>query len=398
MAAILILNGGSSSIKFAVYEAGDPSRRLLGGSLTRIGLPGSQLTVRDPAGPGPAPSHDVAAADYPAAVRSLLDWLARQPAFARVAAIGHRVVHGLGHHAPELITPALLVELRGLTAYDPDHLPGELALIDACRQRHPGLRQVACFDTAFHHAMPRVAQLLPLPRRLTARGLRRYGFHGLSYAYLVEELGRQAGLAAAQGRLVLAHLGSGASLAAVHGGQSQDTSMGFTPAGGLVMSTRSGDLDPGVAAYLLQTEQLTPQQLNHLLNHESGLLGVSETSPDMQDLLLRQATDARAAEAVELFCYQVRKGIGAFTAVLGGLDTLVFAGGIGEHAAEVRRCVCQPLAFLGIALDEARNAAHADVISSASSRVMVRVIATDEERLMAGLVNQLLALSNTPTS
>ncbi|AMJ66005.1 acetate/propionate family kinase [Hymenobacter sp. PAMC 26628] len=383
---ILVLNGGSSSIKFAVYGPGDAPTRQLHGHLDRIGQPGTRLTFSEAADTSPT-TCPATAADPVAAASFLVDWLARHAVFARVAAVGHRVVYGgPTHQAPELITPALLTDLQQLTAYDPDHLPGELALMLALHERYPQLRQVACFDTAFHQHMPRVAQQLPLPRRFEARGLRRYGFHGLSYAYLLEELARQAGPAASRGKVILAHLGSGASLAAVLDGQSQDTSMGFTPAAGLVMGTRPGDLDPGVAAYLLQVEQLTAKEFNHLINHESGLLGVSETSADMQDLLAAQATDARAAEAVALFCYQARKWVGAYAAVLGGLDTLVFSGGIGAHAAEVRARICAGLAFLGLELDAAYNATHASVISSAASRVVVRVIPTDEERLIAQLV------------
>ncbi len=387
-ASILVLNGGSSSIKFALFTLADPPQRELSGHLDRIGLPGTKLTYAA-AGAEPA-TCPVAAADQPAAAAFLLDWLEKQPAFAGVAAVGHRVVHGLNHQAPERITPKLLAELRRLSAYDPEHLPGEIALIEALRKRHPKRPQFACFDTAFHRTMPRVAQQLPLPRRFEAQGLRRYGFHGLSYAYLLEELGRVAG-PAARGRVILAHLGNGASLAAVRDGQSQDTSMGFTPAGGLPMGTRPGDLDPGVAAYLLQTGGLTPSQFTHLINHESGLLGISETSADMQDLLARQATDERAAEAVEYFCYQARKWVGAFAAVLGGLDTLVFSGGIGEHAAEVRARICAGLGFLGLELDEARNTAHAALISAASSRVSVRVMPTDEERQIAQTVGRIWA-------
>jgi acetate kinase len=390
---VLTLNGGSSSIKFAMYtlgEANDEPQRGLAGQLDRIGLPGPRLTVHDPATGQPS-SQPVEATDQATAIRFLLDWLARQPAFATVQAVGHRVVHGgPTHQEPEVITPALLADLRQLTAYDPDHLPGEIALIEAFQARHPQLPQVACFDTAFHYQMPLVAQQLPLPRRYAAQGLRRYGFHGLSYSYLLEELGRRAGPAATQGRVILAHLGSGASLAAVLGGQSQDTSMGFTPAAGLVMGTRTGDLDPGVASYLLQTEGLTPTQYDYLINHESGLLGVSETSSDMRDLLAAQATDKRAAEAVALFCYQARKWVGSFAAVLGGLDTLVFSGGIGEHAAEVRARICHRLGFLGLELDAAHNAAHAAVISSAASRVTVHVIPADEERIIAQTVGRLL--------
>ena len=392
-AQVLALNGGSSSIKFAVYELGETSERGLHGHLARIGLPGTTLTVAD-AG-RPATTISVDAADPHGAVAFLLDWLEEHAAFETIRAVGHRLVHGMAHHAPERITPALVAELRQFRAFDPDHLPGELALIEALQKRHPDLPQFACFDTAFHHAMPRVAQQLPLPRRFEVEGLRRYGFHGLSYAYLLEELDRLAGPGAARGRVLLAHLGSGASLAAVLHGRSLDTTMGFSPAGGLMMGTRPGDLDPGVLNYLLHTEKLTAPQLNQLLNHEAGLLGVSETSSDMQDLLAAQATDVRAAEAVALFCYQARKGVGAFAAVLGGLDTLVFSGGIGEHAAEVRARICQGLEFLGIELDAARNAAHAGVISGANSRVMVRVIPTDEERMIARTVGRLVAATKT---
>lgn len=386
---MLALNGGSSSIKFAVYELSETSERVLFGHLDRIGLPGSTLTVAE--AEQAAATISVDAANQRSAVAFLLDWLEQHADFGSIRAVGHRVVHGMAHHAPERITPALVAELRQFRAFDPDHLPGELALIEALRQRHPDLHQFACFDTAFHHAMPRVAQQLPLPHRFEAQGMRRYGFHGLSYAYLIEELQRLAGSEAARGRVLLAHLGSGASLAAVRHGRSLDTTMGFSPTGGLMMGTRPGDLDPGVTNYLLHTEKLTVPQLNHLLNHEAGLMGVSETSADMRDLLAAQATDVRAAEAVALFCYQARKGVGAFAAVLGGLDTLVFSGGIGEHAAEVRARICAGLDFLGIELDAARNAAHAGVISRASSRVTVRVIPTDEERMIARTVGRLVA-------
>jgi acetate kinase len=287
------------------------------------------------------------------------------------------------HTEPEIVTPELLAELHRLSPYDPDHLPREIELIEAFRQRHPQLPQVACFDTAFHQTMPRVAKLLPIPRRFDARGIQRYGFHGLSYAYLMEELARLGDPAAKTGRVILAHLGNGASLAAVRDGKSIDTSMGFTPTAGLMMSTRSGDLDPGLAPYLARTEQMTTQQFYEMVNHKSGLLGVSETSSDMRDLLDHEKADVRAAEAVALFCYQAKKWIGAYAAALGGLDTLVFAGGIGENAAAVRARICENLSFLGIELDESRNAGSAAVISAAPSRVTVRVIRTDEELMIA---------------
>jgi acetate kinase len=297
------------------------------------------------------------------------------------------------HIQPEIVTQDLLDELDRLRPYDPDHLPREIELIEAFRQRHPKLPQVACFDTAFHQTMPRVARLLPLPRRFDSKGVQRYGFHGLSYAYLMEELARLGDPAAATGRVILAHLGNGASLAAVRDGKSIDTSMGFTPTAGLVMSTRSGDLDPGVAPYLARTEKLTTKQFYEMVNHESGLLGVSETSSDMRDLLAREKDDGRAAEAVALFCYQAKKWIGSFAAALGGLDTLVFSAGIGENCPSIRARICDELGFLGIALDEARNAGNAPVVSTAASRAAVRVIRTDEELMIARSVCRVLGLA-----
>ncbi len=390
-ASVLTINGGSSSIKFAVYQLGASLTRTLVGKIDRIGLSGTHLSfsARSQAQPG---SLAVAVDDHHAAANYLIDWLDRQVGFSAIKAVGHRVVHGMQHTDPELVSQPLLDALQRISAYDPEHLPHEIALIEAFRRRYPQLPQVACFDTAFHHSLPRVARLLPIPRRFDAQGIQRYGFHGLSYTFLMQELARVAGAKAAQGRVILAHLGNGASLAAVRDGRSIDTSMGFTPTGGVTMGTRTGDLDAGVAWYLMQSEQLTPQQFNHLVNHESGLLGVSETSSDMRDLIAREASDVRAAEAVALFCYQVKKCIGAYAAALGGLDTLVFAGGIGENAAVVRARICEGLDFLGIAIEEKRNAANAGVISADASRVAVRVMHTDEEAMIAKSVRQVLGL------
>jgi len=294
------------------------------------------------------------------------------------------VVHGgARYHQPERVTPELIEELRRIVPLDPDHLAGEIEVIEAFRRLDPGLPQVACFDTAFHHDLPRVAQILPIPRRFEAAGVRRYGFHGLSYAFLMEELARVAGAGAARGRVVLAHLGSGASLAAVRDGKCVDTSMGFTPAAGLVMGTRAGDIDPGLVRFLMRTEGLTAEGFDHLVNRESGLLGVSETSPDVRDLLARQGDDPRAAEAVALFCYQAKKWVGAYAAALGGLDTLVFSGGIGENSPEIRGRICEGLGFLGVALDPTRNAAGGPVISADAAPATVRVIRTDEEWMIA---------------
>jgi len=379
---ILAINGGSSSIKFALYAAVKPLQRGLYGTVDRIGLSGTILKFHATDGQ-PEASHKLIAADHKTAANALIDWLEKQIDFKSVQGVGHRVVHGMKHTEPEIVTPELLAELHRLSPYDPDHLPGEIELIEAFRQRHPKLPQLACFDTAFHQTMPRVAKLLPIPRRFDAKGIQRYGFHGLSYAYLMEELTRLGDPAASKGRVILAHLGNGASLAAVRDGKSIDTSMGFTPTAGLVMSTRSGDLDPGLAPYLARTEKMTTQQFYDMVNHQSGLLGVSETSSDMRDLLAKEAGDVRAAEAVALFCYQAKKWIGAYAAALGGLDTLVFAGGIGENASQIRSRICEGLNFLGIELEEASNNATAPVISAPGSRVTVRVIRTDEELMIA---------------
>jgi acetate kinase len=308
-------------------------------------------------------------------------------------AVGHRVVHGGPKFSqPKRITPEMLEELRRLSPFDPEHLPEEILLTEEFHRRFPALPQVACFDTAFHHNMPRVAQILPIPRQYEAQGVRRYGFHGLSYAYLMGELDRLAGTEAAQGRVILAHLGNGASLAAVHHGKSVDTSMSFTPAAGVPMSTRTGDIDPGLVWYLAQTGHMDAKGFNEMANFKSGLLGVSETSSDMRDLLEHEKQDVRAAEAVALFCYQVKKWIGALAAALGGLDTLVFAGGIGENAPPVRARICEGLKFLGIEIDEKTNTANEGVISSPASRVPVRVIPTDEESMIAKMVCAVLGI------
>jgi acetate kinase len=313
--------------------------------------------------------------------------------------VGHRIVNGGARlYEPQIVNAALLDELRRISAYAPDHLPVEIAMIDLFKERAPNLPQVACFDTAFHRSMPRVARTLPIPRRFQADGVERYGFHGLSYAFLMEELARVAGAEAALGKVVLAHLGNGASLAAVRDGKGIDTSMGFTPAAGVPMSTRSGDLDPGLVWYLAQTEQMTAQQFHQMINHESGLLGISETSSDLRDLLDRESGDIRAAEAIAVFCYQVRKWIGAFAAALGGLETLVFSGGIGENSSVVRLRICEGLDCLGIQLDEIRNAAGEPVISAKAGRVKVRVIHTDEDMVIARAVFRILGGTDPMTS
>lgn len=379
---VLTINGGSSSIRFALYEAGAAPVLLLKGKVDRIGLRGTILTASAP-GEVQHEAHRFSAPDHRTAARRMLEWIRALPAAPSIAAIGHRIVHGMGHAEPTAVTPRLLAELRSAIPFAPEHLPIEIELIEACRSLLRNVPQVACFDTAFHRGMPPVAKRLPIPRRLTSGGVERYGFHGLSYEYLLGELLRLGDPAATRGRVILAHLGNGASLAAVLDGRSVDTSMGFTPAGGLVMGTRTGDMDPGVLSFLARKRRMTEAQLGRMANRESGLLGVSGFSPDMRDLLAREARHAPSAEAVELFCYQARKWIGSFAAVLGGLDTLVFSGGIGENSPVVRERICAGLSFLGVDLDRRKNAKDAPVISKASGSVRVRVIKTDEETVIA---------------
>jgi acetate kinase len=388
--SILTINAGSSSIKFALYQRGDPPRRGLQGKIERIGQSATQLAFNDPTRQQ-QDSRVIGDLDHRSAANFLCEWLEKRIGFAAIGAVGHRVVNGgTKYKEPQRITQELLAELRRISTYAPEHLPHEIALIDLLGKRAPSLPQVACFDTAFHREMPRVATILPIPRRFQAKGIERFGFHGLSYSFLMEELARVAGDKSAHGRVVLSHLGNGASLAAVRGGKCIDTSMGFTPAAGVPMSTRSGDLDPGLAWYLLQTEHMTAQQFHQMVNHESGMLGISETSSDVRDLLGREAIDIRAAEAVALFCYQIKKWIGGFAAALGGLDTLVFAGGIGENSSVIRSRICEGLDFLGIRLDETKNGAGEPIISTGTSSTQVRIIRTDEEIIIAKSVFRIL--------
>jgi len=389
---ILAINGGSSSIKFAMFEAGEPFRQILAGQIERIGLAGPTFRVKG-VNKDDNFSRSVRAPNHSAAVGALIDWIEKRSGRDAPIAVGHRVVQGgPKYHKARRINSKMLDDLRRLSPLDPDHLPEEILLAETFRRRFPKLPQVACFDTAFHHDLPRVARLLPIPRRYEGQGVRRYGFHGLSYAFLIGELARLGDPAATKGRVILCHLGNGASLAAVRDGKSVDTSMSFTTAAGVPMSTRSGDLDPGLAWYLARTEKMSAKRFNEMVNFQSGLLGISETRSDMRDLLDDETTDVRAAEAVALFCYQVKKWIGGFAAALGGLDTLVFAGGIGENAPEVRSRICEGLGFLGIELEERRNSANNSVISARASRVAVRVIHTDEELIIAKTVCGVLGL------
>jgi acetate kinase len=381
---ILCVNSGSSSLKFALYRMGGELEAVIAkGAVERIGLAGGRFWIRSADGKPLAEKYE----DFPdhtAALRGLYaaaEGLQLPPSDA----IGHRVVHGGPDHTrPERVTPELVERLGDLVAFAPLHLPSEILCINAALRHSPDRPQVACFDTAFHRRMPERAQRFPLPRALWEEGVRRYGFHGLSYEYIVETLGD-----AAAGRVIVAHLGNGASMAAIKDGQPIDTTMGFTPTGGFMMGTRSGDLDPGILLYLINEKGYDARQLARLVDQEAGLLGVSGISSDMKTLLDKRASDPHAAEAVELFCYQLRKTIGALAAALGGLDTLVFTGGIGARAATVRWEVCRGLECLGVRLDAQRNAASVDTISAPQS-CTVRVIPTQEDLMIARHTRRLL--------
>jgi len=402
-AKILTVNGGSSSIKFALYSRetsrsapeGVPLQKILYGAIGGIGSENSKFHVNHIGSSRTEDSFSrpISAPRFATAVDIFLKWLSELHESQGLYAIGHRVVHGGPvFSAPQILSKAVISELRALSSFDPEHLPGELLLIEALHEKFSDLQQVACFDTDFHRDLPQVARLLAIPRRYEKKGLRRYGFHGLSYAFLLEELARLDQHTARTGKVVLAHLGNGASLAALDSGKSVDTSMGFTPASGVPMSTRSGDLDPGVMWYLARTEGLDAKGFNEMINFKSGLLGISEISSDMRVLLETEAREPQAAEAITFFSYQIRKNLGAFAAALGGLDTVVFSGGIGENAPTVRQRICENLQFLGIELDLNKNLQNAAVISTTGSRVVVRVIRTDEESIIATIVSRTLEL------
>ncbi len=378
---ILTVNGGSSSIKFAIFDIGEIGSKILSGQINKIG---SKHPVFSYANFNDEKDKiEIDSKDFNEAAGYLIDWLKKQKYLDKIVCIGHRVVHGMEHNCPEVVNEKLLNELNKISEYDPGHLPLEIELIRLFQKQLPMLLQVACFDTSFHTTMPPVAKILPIPRRFYNAGIRRYGFHGLSYAYLMGALKNVGGSDESKGRIIIAHLGNGASLVAVKDGKSIDTTMGFTPAGGLVMGSRPGDLDPGIAWYMMRSVQITADQFNHLINQESGLLGVSEISSDMQDLLQKEASDVRAADAIALFCYQVKKWIGAFAATLNGLDTMVFSGGIGENAPVIRSRICEGLDYLGVELDEDQNNLNGSVISKANSKIKVFVIPTDEESMIA---------------
>lgn len=377
---ILTINSGSSSIKFSLCKAGPEPSLVLSGRLERIGLPEGRFSATDAEG-APLVSKDLPMPEHEAALKELFDWLGRRVEARGMGAVGHRVVHGGARYtAPHRVDITLLNELRKLMPFAAEHLPHEIKAIEAVGSAFPGLLQAACFDTSFHRTMPPVATTFSIPAEFRAEGIVRYGFHGLSYEYIMEELARRSP-GRAKGRTIIAHLGNGCSMCAVREGKSVDTTMGFTPLGGLVMSTRTGDLDPGIIVYLLKTRGYKPDELNLIMNKKSGLLGISDTSPDMADLLAKEATEPSARLAIDVFCYQARKFIGALAAALGGLDTLIFTAGIGERAPEIRERILEGMGFLGLEIDKGSNGKNSSVISRGP--VEIRVMKTNEEIMIA---------------
>jgi len=379
---ILALNTGSSSIKFSLYEIGEAERLVFTGSLSRIGSTGTMFLVQDAQG-NTLVSESVTAKHHDAASDYLFSWIASQGDVFKLDAVGHRIVHGGPLYSlPQRVTPELIASLETMTPYAPEHLPQAINAVKYIAKLFPDTLQVTCFDTSFHSAMPPIARLYALPESIRREGVQRYGFHGLSYEYILLELRRQQGLQVLQKKMIFAHLGHGASMAAVKNGNSIETTMGFSPAGGLMMSTRTGDLDPGVILFLLQQDKMTPAAIKEMVNRRSGLLGVSGITDDMRELLDAEDSDDHAREAVALFCYQARKYIGALSAVLGGLDTLVFTGGIGEHSPEIRSRICTGLEFLGVRIDEEKNRTNSSLISLENSHVEILIMRTNEELMI----------------
>jgi len=382
---ILVINGGSSSIKFALYDMAENFIQIFSGQIKRIGLSGPEFTVIN----NIREKNEIIidAKNFTEAAEVLIEWLKKQKDFEKTICIGHRIVHGMKHTEAEIIDEDLLHEINQISDYDPDHLPAEIEMIRLFKNEFPSLMQVACFDTAFHTSIPAVAKTFALPKRYFEEGIQRYGFHGISYSYLMQEI-KDQNEAEANGKIILAHLGNGASLAAVRAGKCIDTSMGFTPAGGIPMGTRSGDLDPGVAWYLMQ-KGMDAAQFNELINHQSGLEGISGMSSDMQDLLQHEKENKDVALAIDIFCYQIKKYIGGYAAALGGLDTLVFSGGIGENAPVIRERICNGLEYLNIQINEEKNNKNHWQISGDESEVKVYVVPTNEELMIAKMTAQL---------
>lgn len=385
---ILVTNGGSSSIKFAVYDIGAALTLELNGQIDRIGDYNSTFKIHF-SDERAVVSQKIDRSSFHQSTLKLLEYLSKYIRFDEIKAIGHRIVFGGYHQQPTIIDNKLMQELKSWMTYDEEHLPSEIKVIEILQRHFPHLLQYACFDTSFHAHLPRLAQLYALPIDYYEKGIKRYGFHGISYSYLMRQVQKLNPALAKEGKIILAHLGNGASIAAIRQGECIDTSMGFTPTAGLTMGTRCGDIDPGILLYLLHQEKLSPRKVRGLINHKSGLWGLSGISSDMRTLLEAESTEEKARDAVALFCYNLLKYIGSYIAVLGGVDALVFSGGIGENAPRIRERICRQLAFYGCDIDPSHNDSNALVISTKASKCMVYVIPTDEEIIIAESALQL---------
>ena len=382
MIHFLTLNAGSSSLKFALYRESDGRlTEMIRGAVLGIGTAQGQVTLQKADGETHQPISQVL--DHLQAFEQVASEIVEGRDVA-LKAIGHRIVHGGNRFAgPVLIDEMVLSELRRLVPFAPLHQPVQVRLIEAACVRFPSTSQVGCFDTSIHHALPALAARFPLPKRLWDEGVRRYGFHGLSYEYVLDACPELR-----EGKTIIAHLGNGASITAFHEGVSVETTMGFTPTGGLMMGTRCGDLDPGVVLYLLRQHHLTADELDRLVNQESGLKGVSGVTSDVRTLLKTETDDAHLA--LDMFCYQAAKQIGGLASVLNGVDQLVFTGAIGEHSAEIRASICERLTYLGLTIDPVRNQNHDRVVSRPASRCEVHVVPTNEERIIAKQTHDVL--------
>jgi acetate kinase len=386
---ILTVNAGSSSIKFAIYSATN-LQKFSEYEIKDIGQPSAKLLIKnhDPTNNN---IRTIGASDHVEATVIMMSYLKHEINTTNIVAIGHRIVHGGPKHFDSiLIDDQILEDLRNLMYFDPEHLPTEIKLIETFNDLFDGVSQYACFDTAYHQNMPTQAKLMAIPRRYFNRGIHRYGFHGISCEYIYQDLFKIYGQELINKKIIIAHLGSGASLTAINRGQSVDTTMGLTPASGISMSTRSGDIDPGFASYLSHSENLNINDFSLMLNFESGLLGVSGVSADMKKLLSLASSNPAANEAIELFCYQIKKSIGSFSAILNGVDIIVFTGGIGEEAPIIRAAICENLDYLGIELDKNNNQVNLALISTKTSKVDLRVMHTDEANMIAKNVYKLI--------
>ena len=388
----IVINAGSSSIKFALYKIENLLIEVIVGSVKDINTNACLFSYTNFISKEEV-NHHLKLNQYKDVATYLYDWLRSLPYYSSVIAIGHRIVHGLQYTSAKIITPFLLNKLKKHIAFSPLHLPTQIMLIQLFAKQKTLIIQIACFDTAFHSSMPLVAKLLPIPKKYFSMGIQRYGYHGISYQYLLLQLVKLEGKKVAKGKIIMAHLGNGASITAVHNGKSVDTSMGFSPTSGLMMGTRTGDIDPSILTYLLQNKICTIEELSEIINNQSGLLGVAETTSNMQQIIKIKNKDSKAADAFNLFCYQTKKYIGAYAAVLNGLDTLIFTGGIGEQAAEVRSTICEGLNYIGVEIDVQKNKKNEAIISTKNSFVKIHIIPTNEQYMLASNMCALLKLS-----